>query len=396
MSISDNYLSKPIILTSLPFGVMGFLLTMYSKNLEMSALEITGLYSVLSFILIILRPILGKIADTYGRKPLLLFSCLVYAISHCLYSISSTMTLIYVARIFQAIAGASMTISTYAIISDTTNANTSSEAFGKISGYSSSGYFYGCMLTFFIFSTGTFMECWKILFTIFSIAALYALFNSIKKVPETKKYNSTVKQKDTSSKKNKFKNLSKDTIKILFIVFIVTIGSSILNSVIMIYLIDKFSSNIMLVAIAYLPSLIAESLFSAKIGNYADKSSKKKSMILGLLTIAIISIVTPSTDSFVILCILWIISTVGGILYGVCIRSIYTNVTNDSKMGIMYSVYSIVCDFAVVIGPLIGGLIYDNVSMTSPFYVNAAILIVVCLIIAVTIKDFNYNQQNNN
>lgn len=392
MNSNITYLSKPIILTSLPFGVMGFLLTIYSKNLDMSALEIAGLYSVLSFILIIMRPILGKISDTCGRKPIFLFSCLVFAISHCIYAVASTMTLIYVARILQGVATASMTISTYAIISDTTDKTNSSEAFGKIDGYHSSGYFYGCMLTFFVFSCASFMESWKILFAIFSIASLYALLNSIKKVPETQNF---AAQKSILSKKNKLKNLSKDTIKVLFIIFIVAIGSSIVSSIIMIYLIDKFSNDMMLIAIAYLPSLIAQSMFAAKIGNYADKSSKKKSMILGLLIIAITSIATPSANSFILLCILWVISTMGGILYGVCVKSIYTDVTNDSQMGVMYSIYSIVCDFGLVIGPLIGGFVYDSVSMTTPFYISGGIMIVVCLIIAMIIKETNSNHQSS-
>ncbi|MDO7204575.1 MFS transporter [Paraclostridium bifermentans] len=90
----------------------------------MNAVEITGLFSVISLILILTRPILGKLVDNFGRKPILIFSCIFFAISYAIFSISTTAITLYVARIFQGIATASMTISTYTIISDTTKEKT--------------------------------------------------------------------------------------------------------------------------------------------------------------------------------------------------------------------------------------------------------------------------------
>lgn len=44
MNNKNNYLRKPLILTSLPLGVMSFLIPIYSKKLNMNAVEITGLF----------------------------------------------------------------------------------------------------------------------------------------------------------------------------------------------------------------------------------------------------------------------------------------------------------------------------------------------------------------
>ena len=185
---------------------MSFLIPIYSKKLNMNAVEITGLFSVISLILIIMRPILGKFVDKFGRKPILICSCIFFAISYAIFSVSNTVTLLYIARIFQGVATASMTISTYTIISDITKEENLSKSFGKINSYKSIGCLYGCIISFLISSFMRFTQGWKVLFIIFSIACIYAVIEVIKGVAESKK--SIIDKNDKNSK-----DISKDTKK---------------------------------------------------------------------------------------------------------------------------------------------------------------------------------------
>lgn len=380
MNNKCTYLRKPILLTSLPLGVMTFLIPIYSKKLNMNAVEITGLFSVISLILILTRPILGKLVDDFGRKPILIFSCIFFAISYAIFSISNTAITLYVARIFQGIATASMTISTYTIISDMTKEKNFSEAFGNINSYKSLSYLYGCIIAFSILSFMRFTQGWKVLFIIFSIASIYAVFEVKNKVPESKKTDISIN--------NKFnKNISKKIKKLLIIIFITYVSSSMLGSIIMIYMQDKFTNNILLLAYAFLPALLAESFFSKKIGIFSDNYGKKYSMMLGLIICGIVSIFTPSANSLILLSILWIISTLGSVLYSLSEKNIYTNMTDKSSMGTMYSLYSIVCDFGLMIGPIIGGILYDKVSPKAPFYLNGTLMFISAILILILIKE---------
>lgn len=96
------------------------------------------------------------------------------------------------------------------------------------------------------------------------------------------------------------KNKSKNTIKLLIIVFMTCVSSSILVPILMIYMQDKFTNNILLLAYAFFPSLIAESLLSKRIGAFSDKCGYRDAMILGILICAVIAIVTPSANSLYI------------------------------------------------------------------------------------------------
>ncbi len=385
MNKKSNILRKPLLLTSLPLGVMSFLLPIYSKKLGMNAVEITGLFSILSLVLIIARPIIGKLTDKFGRKPILIASCILFAASYLIFSIATTSALIYTARIFQGIATATMTISTYSIISDTIKENDFSKAFGSINSYKSTGSLYGCIIAAIILSFMSFIQGWKMLFLIFSIGAIYSVIEVVKNIPESKK---TVPVKYDINK-----NKSKNTIKLLIIVFMTCVSSSILGPILMIYMQDKFTNNILLLAYAFFPSLIAESLLSKRIGAFSDKCGYRYAMILGILICAVIAIVTPSANSLYILALLWVVSTLGGTLYSVSEKNIYTSMIDNSGVGVMYSIYSIVCDFGLMIGPLIGGILYDNVSPKAPFYLSGFLMAIVSILILILIKK-NSNKLN--
>lgn len=213
-NISENNFNMRLILilTSLSVGVMSFFLPIYSKSLDMNALEIAGLFSIISFILIIMRPFIGKLIDKLGRKPILIMGILVYSISYLIFSIATTTLLLYIARTIQGIASALMGISIYSIVADTHNFNNISKGFGKVNSAKSTGNIYGCILSFLILSKVSFLKGWKILFIIFALASLFALFKVITTFKESRSV--------TINKKFNIKNYSSNTIKLLFIVFI--------------------------------------------------------------------------------------------------------------------------------------------------------------------------------
>ena len=85
-------LQQPILLGSLAFGILGFVLPIYGKQLGASAVEIGGLFSVFSIMTVLFRPHveilalafipsalvysflpshMGRLSDRFGRVPLM-------------------------------------------------------------------------------------------------------------------------------------------------------------------------------------------------------------------------------------------------------------------------------------------------------------------------------------
>lgn len=368
-----------LILTSLSIGVMSFFLPIYSKELEMNALEIAGLFSIVSFIIIILRPFIGRLVDKIGRKPILIIAILSYVISYLIFSIATTPLLLYLARSIQAIGSAFMSISIYAIVADIYSLNNISKAFGNVSSAKSTGNIYGCILAFFILSKVRFLKGWKMLCVIFALAALVALYKVITTFKEST--NTTI------NRKLNIKSYSSNTIKLLVIVFIVSLSSSMVSPILMIYLQDKVTTDLVGLALAFFPTLIVGSLLSVKLGSISDKLGKNKSMIIGMFIGGITIIILPQLKSLLSFAVIWTILSIGGILYNLAESGLYTELNTENNNGEVFGIYTLVCDFAVMIGPLIGGFLYENISKTAPFYLNGIVSLIIVALIPVLLKD---------
>lgn len=380
-STSKNNFSMRLILilVSLPIGVMSFFLPIYSKSLDMNALEIAGLFSILTFTLIIIRPFIGKLIDKVGRKPVLIMAILIYSISYLIFSIATTTLLLYIARAIQGVASALMGISIYAIVADTHNLNNISKGFGKINSAKSTGNIYGCILSSLILSKVAFLKGWKILFIIFALAALFALFKVITTFKESRKV--------PINNKLNIKNYSINTIKLLFIVFISSLSSSMVSPILMIYLQDKITTDISGLALAFFPAMIVGSLLSVKIGEISDKLGKNKSMLIGMFIGGITVIILPSLKSVSTFSVIWTISSIGGILYNLAESGLYTQLNTAKDNGEIFGIYTLICDLGVMIGPLLGGFLYETTSKTSPFYLNGIAMIIIATFIPILLKD---------
>ena len=377
----ENKFNMRLILTlmSLSSGVMSFFLPIYSKSLDMNALEIAGLFSILSFTLIIIRPFIGKLIDKIGRKPVLIMGILIYAISYLVISMATTNLLLYIARAIQGVASALMWISIYTIVADTHSLNNISKGFGKVNSAKSTGSIYGCILASLILSKVPFFKGWKILFIVFALASLFALFKVITTFEE--------KRNKYISKKINIKNYSGNTIKLLFMVFISSLSSSMISPILMIYLQDKITTDISGLALAFFPALIVGSLLSVKIGRISDKLGKNKSILLGMFIGGITIIILPSLKSLSMFSVVWTISSIGGILYNLAESGLYTQLNTENDNGEIFGIYTLVCDLGVIIGPLIGGFLYQAISKTSPFYLEGVVMIIVAVFIPILLED---------
>ena len=368
-----------LILTSLSTGVMSFFLPIYSKALDMNALEISGLFSITAFILIILRPFIGKLIDKVGRKPILVLAVFIYAIAYLIFSMATTSVLLYTARALQGIASAFMGISIYAIVADNHDSNNISKGFGKVNSAQSTGNIYGCILAFIVLYRVSFLKGWKILFVIFAVAALFALFKVITTFKESK--NTYV------NKRINIKNYSKSTLKLLIIVFITSLSSAMVAPVIMIFLQDKITTDIRGLALDFFPSLLIASLLSEKLGTISDKLGKNKSMIIGMLICGGTYLILPTLSSVLLFMVIWTISSLGGILYDLSESGLYAQLNTENDNGEIFGVYTLVCDFGRMIGPLIGGALYKSLSQSLPFYLYGIIMIFVAVLIPILLKE---------
>lgn len=103
---------------------------------------LTATYSIMQFLF---APILGRLSDKYGRRPVLLFSLFGFALDYLLLYFAPNIIWLFVARALSGITGASITTATAYIADISTNENRTKN-FGMIGGAFGLGFIIGPMI----------------------------------------------------------------------------------------------------------------------------------------------------------------------------------------------------------------------------------------------------------
>lgn len=120
-----------VLVDVLGFGIVIPLLPHYALHFGASPLVATTLVSVYAVCSLISTPIIGKLSDQYGRKPLLLYSLAGTGIGFIVLGFSTSLWMVFIGRILPGLSAGNLSIA-QAYISDNTAPEDRTKAFGII------------------------------------------------------------------------------------------------------------------------------------------------------------------------------------------------------------------------------------------------------------------------
>lgn len=127
------------------FGIVIPVLPLYAENFHATPITIGWLTGIYSGMQIIFTPILGKLSDRFGRRPVLLVSIAGTAAGFALMGMAHSLTLLFVARILAGITGGNISIP-QAYIADVTAPEKRSHAMGMIGAAFGLGFTFGPLI----------------------------------------------------------------------------------------------------------------------------------------------------------------------------------------------------------------------------------------------------------
>ncbi|PIY79321.1 MAG: hypothetical protein COY81_03205 [Candidatus Pacebacteria bacterium CG_4_10_14_0_8_um_filter_43_12] len=125
------FLAAVMLVNALSYGTIIPLLYPYTARFGIDAFGLSMLFVSFSLFQFLATPIIGRLSDIYGRRPLLLISLFGTSLSLALFASATSIWMLFLARILDGITGGNMSVA-QAVIADRLHGKERAKAFGLL------------------------------------------------------------------------------------------------------------------------------------------------------------------------------------------------------------------------------------------------------------------------
>lgn len=365
-------LRRSIWLISLPFGILGFVLPIFGKQIGAGAAQIGLFFSVFSLMTVLLRPLVGAGLDRYGRRRFFLFGLAGYGLTMFAFAFANGVWAIVAARTLQGISSAFLWLAAQAVTADVAGEQERALTFGRVEQSSWQGAMLGTFVGFGVLVPLGLEDGWQWLFMGYGAISVVALWLAWRRLPETYRPEPTVDRRPIV--------WTRPWVLLLLVTAVTGASVSMLAPIMMIYLQDKLSAGVSMLALAYVPAALVWVLLPAWLGRLADRYGRKPLMVFGLAVASVSSFVIPFLTSLLTLAILWVVQELCYAAGDPAERALVADLTGGDQRGRAYGLYALAAGLGATVGPFVGGWLYETVGPHAPFYANGFVL-ALCMVV---------------
>ncbi len=361
-----------VFIDLLGFGLILPLLPYIAERFEASPLQIGLLTAVYSFFQLVASPILGRLSDRYGRKKLLIISQLGSAFGYLLLGLAGNLPLLFLSRIIDGITGGNISIA-QAYIADVTTKKNRAQGMGLMGAAFGLGFIFGPAiggaLSKISYSTPAYFA---------TAVSLLTVLTTIFFLKETVNTKAAIKSPRTKFSLDEFKRvLSLYPIGLLIVVFFLTNASfSTMQGTFALWTQETF--NFAPVNNGWLFTYIGvlAVLFQLRLLPFVTKKFHEKTILLwSLVFMAIGMFLIPLSFSPDFLYVALFFMPLGQALAMPTVQAMATENVPPEEYGETLGVMQAAGSFGRIVGPIIGGEMFQVMGKDSAFYFAGAILI---------------------
>ncbi|CEG22741.1 Tetracycline resistance protein, class B [Planococcus massiliensis] len=369
--MKTNKLVLATLLLNLFIAFLGIGLVIPVTPTIMNELNISGTvvgYMVSAFALaqLIMSPIAGKWVDKFGRKPMIIIGLLIFSISELLFGIGKNVEVLFVSRILGGVSAAFIMPAVTAFIADITTSNTRPKALGYMSAAISTGFIIGPGIGGFLAEIGTRLP--------FFFAAGFGLFATILSLITLKEPARNDEYDDQPIQKSGFGRIFAPMYFIAFMVILISsFGLASFESLFALFVDHKFGFTAKDIAIvislgAIVGVIVQVGLFDRLTRWIGEISLIRYSLIIST---ALVLVLTYVTSYWAILLVTMTVFT-GFDLMRPAVTTYLSRIAGNEQ-GFVGGMNSMFTSIGNIIGPIIGGILFD-IDLNYPFYFATAVL----------------------
>lgn len=376
-----SVLRQSLFLLTIADGTLLFLLPIYAERLGASGLEIGSLVAVYYVCPMLLRPWMGQRMDAFGRKALATYGSLMYVAAMVLFLFAHTLPLLFIARIVEGLSAVLLRLVALAVVADVTEPASRSGSFGALESAIAWGGFLGAVWAFVVLAFTGIETGWSIMFVSYALLAIGGAGLLARRLPETRK------PVQPSSSVARRASISHPLLLLLPIVLLTSLSAGMVTPILLIYMQAHFTVNLVALGLAYIPAALALGYFPVWAGQLNDLIGRKRPMAVATLIAAGVTFCMPFAPALWMLVILWVIEALCASTTVPAQESLVAHLGGDDRQGRNFALYGTAAAIGTVLGPVLGGWLYDAYSHAMPFIINSVLTVIAAFCIILLIRD---------
>lgn len=376
------------VVNALGYGIIIPVLYTYSKKFGLTDVQNGLLFSLFSLCQLISTPIIGRLSDKYGRKPLLAISLIGSAISFFTMAFAPSAIFLFLARALDGITAGNIPVIS-AIISDTTDEKNRGKGFAILGASFGFGFVFGPAIASFTVGINAALP-----FIIAGIVSLISVFLTFVILKETNKHIGEIKEKSLFNFKAFKKDLTdKNIIYLLTILFLYTTGFNLF-----IYAFQPFAIRILHIDVVHISwiftgigimGIIAQTILFPQI---SKRFNLRKVFIFSLVLLSIIFLVLSFSNSYLFFVTVLMTMALTNSFVGPLAQTFLSKSADSKSQGSIQGIGSTFSSLGMIIGPIIGGFVSSYALRYS--FVVSSFLILTCVYFAVKLLHVHFIKES--
>ena len=404
----DKFFSTPILLIFLivfidlvGFGMVIPVLPIYAQTAPFfaSPFEIGLVVSIYSWMQFVFSPILGKLSDKYGRRPVLFISMLGSAVGYVVLGLANTLVLVFVGRIISGITGGNISAA-QAYIADVTTRENRAKGMALFGAAFGLGFVLGPALGGITSKYGVHVP-----FFIAAALSLIAALAVYLVLPESRRFDATLQPAQAGGRVAELLSSLKErdfgTVNLIY--FLLVTAFSIMTTAFVLYTAHIFGYNAeqngYLFALVGITAVIGQGvLFHKFVNRFGETRLTAFGCILMAFCFFAIPFITPDFTGLAGLIGVCVGLAFANSLASPSLTSLASKVTHEHKQGASLGILQSGGSLARAIGPTLAGPLLNNAANTldshtifRTFFVASAIMFLAFVMALYAVKIIGRN-----
>lgn len=376
------------VVNALGYGIIIPVLYTYSQKYGLSDFQNGLLFSLFSLCQLIATPIIGRLSDKYGRKPLLALSLAGSAVSFFTMAFAPSAIFLFIARALDGITAGNIPVIS-AIISDTTDEKNRSKGFAVLGASFGFGFVFGPAIASLTVGISPSMP-----FIIAGIVALISVLLTLVVLKETNTHIGEVKSKNAFNFKALISDIKdKNITSLLLILFLYTTGFNLF-----IYAFQPFAIRILEIDVVHISwiftgigivGIITQGFIFPQI---SKRFNLRKVYVYSLLLLSLTFFVLIFSNNYLFFVVVLLLMALFNSFVGPLSQTFLSKTADSKSQGSIQGIGSTFSSLGQIVGPIIGGIISSYALKYS--FVVASFLILICVYFAVKLLHAHFVKES--